>query len=808
MGVFRASLLTVALLCAVSSFAFAWGDFEAAKAEAVFAPEEIILSPSLTDDPQPDTILYDDNAGNWLAHGVFNFWADVKFTAPVAFELRSVYIYPNNANNNTVNNLEVTITTDANGNPGATLATIIVPAPIGQSWIDANVNPALNFTAGQHFHIYYNIPGGTYPTDPGWWPRYDAGTTTNRSKLSVNRVTWDPWNSDCFIRAGGLLGGGFLDLATVCVYNTSGLFFMTPGAHITFRAEVENLGMVAAQNYSYTWVARDTSGVEVWRYSNFYTSLAGGASVTLTADSAFTAATEGYYYVWGTAFHPDDADHSNDTQGLEQGIDSLGVWYVYDDGAGESQFTMDPGDGFGNSFTPAVYPCDVDSVAVMIGDSAQCIIKVYQNNLTGGTPTTVLWSQTATLRANQWGVFAPFVTIFEGSFTVAVEAVTATTMKLDDGVPNAAGNPNMPASAWNLGVGWSPFEGSDPMARAYVSLSGATPPYPVIAVSTDTINFAATIPGDTSRQNLTIYNTGGDTLVLIAAAVSPTPPFNLSRNLTGVTIPSGDSVMVDVLFFPPDSGSFMGTIVLLNNSSVSPYLVRMFGVGSYSARNLNVTLTPFSPPVIIPPDGGNFRFNASIQNLSPSQANFDAWTMARLPNGGLYGPILLRTFLPIPGNATIARDLNQNVPANAPSGFYYLLGLVGTYPNEVVDSDSFQFVKMSGEASPAHNQGWACSGWDDYGEITNQSSQIVHFNSSPNPFNSSTIISFELQAASSMKLAVYDIAGREIAVLAEGWYPAGHHLVHFDANDLSSGIYFVRLEEGNFTQTRKLLLVK
>jgi len=57
-------------------------------------------------------------------------------------------------------------------------------------------------------------------------------------------------------------------------------------------------------------------------------------------------------------------------------------------------------------------------------------------------------------------------------------------------------------------------------------------------------------------------------------------------------------------------------------------------------------------------------------------------------------------------------------------------------------------------------------------------------------------------------LAVYDISGREVKVLAEGFYPAGTHLVEWDAAGLPSGVYFARLQVGGEARTTKMLLVK
>ena len=78
----------------------------------------------------------------------------------------------------------------------------------------------------------------------------------------------------------------------------------------------------------------------------------------------------------------------------------------------------------------------------------------------------------------------------------------------------------------------------------------------------------------------------------------------------------------------------------------------------------------------------------------------------------------------------------------------------------------------------------------------------------PNPFNPSTVLSFELRDAGFVSLSIYDITGREVASLAEGMMPTGAHQVVFDGADLSSGVYFARLTAGEFQQTRKILLIK
>ncbi|NBC17999.1 MAG: T9SS type A sorting domain-containing protein, partial [Bacteroidetes bacterium] len=78
----------------------------------------------------------------------------------------------------------------------------------------------------------------------------------------------------------------------------------------------------------------------------------------------------------------------------------------------------------------------------------------------------------------------------------------------------------------------------------------------------------------------------------------------------------------------------------------------------------------------------------------------------------------------------------------------------------------------------------------------------------PNPFNPQTTIGYELPEASAVRLVVYDVLGRQVAVLVDGVRPAGRHEVTFEAANLPSGVYLYQLQAGAFTQTRRMLLVK
>jgi len=78
----------------------------------------------------------------------------------------------------------------------------------------------------------------------------------------------------------------------------------------------------------------------------------------------------------------------------------------------------------------------------------------------------------------------------------------------------------------------------------------------------------------------------------------------------------------------------------------------------------------------------------------------------------------------------------------------------------------------------------------------------------PNPFNAITTISYQLPERSWVTLKVFDILGKEVAKLVNEEKPAGNIEVIFNASNLSSGIYFYTLHSGDFTSTRKLVLLK
>jgi len=118
-------------------------------------------------------------------------------------------------------------------------------------------------------------------------------------------------------------------------------------------------------------------------------------------------------------------------------------------------------------------------------------------------------------------------------------------------------------------------------------------------------------------------------------------------------------------------------------------------------------------------------------------------------------------------------------------------------------------------------QNWDGSNWVNSGKstytyiiavgiehLTDGISTYSLSNNYPNPFNPSTTIRFTISDFGITILKVYDVLGNEVATLVNEEKPIGSYAVEFDATTLPSGIYFYRLQAGNFVETKKMVLMK
>jgi hypothetical protein len=120
-----------------------------------------------------------------------------------------------------------------------------------------------------------------------------------------------------------------------------------------------------------------------------------------------------------------------------------------------------------------------------------------------------------------------------------------------------------------------------------------------------------------------------------------------------------------------------------------------------------------------------------------------------------------------------------------------------------------------------NGDGYRYDGWDiddvelkdlnptNLNEITNKiPSEFSLQQNYPNPFNPSTKVKYEIPERSFVTLKVYDVLGKEVATLVNDEKPAGVFEFEFNGAGLTSGIYFYKLQVGDFVETRKMVLLR
>lgn len=229
--------------------------------------------------------------------------------------------------------------------------------------------------------------------------------------------------------------------------------------------------------------------------------------------------------------------------------------------------------------------------------------------------------------------------------------------------------------------------------------------------------------------------------------------------------------------------------------------------------DLWVTLTPESPPIVIPATGGSFDYNIEVGNDDQYLAIADIWCDITMPGGSPYGPTMGPIFgYNLPGNSSTNRNRTQDVPGNSPAGIYTYNAYIGVYPDFNYDEDNFNFEKLTTGDGP-----WV-SDWNNYGEPfedwpameVETAIPISHTLSQnyPNPFNPLTTINYGLPNPAKVNLRIYDISGRLVATVLDGYRLSGYHSVTVDGSSLASGIYIARLQAEDVVLTRKMVLMK
>ncbi|MDX1421010.1 MAG: T9SS type A sorting domain-containing protein [Rubricoccaceae bacterium] len=226
-----------------------------------------------------------------------------------------------------------------------------------------------------------------------------------------------------------------------------------------------------------------------------------------------------------------------------------------------------------------------------------------------------------------------------------------------------------------------------------------------------------------------------------------------------------------------------------------PNIVATLGIDNITAGpfvpNFDLEAAPTSSLTVSP--GGSVSFDYAITNNTAAPVTGDLFFT--VSPGSVSGLIRSGT---LPAGATLTGSLVQPIPGFVPPGAYLYTLRIGQFSGATLDSETFlvRVVPAPRQAGPFGD--WAAveaTPWS--AAATGSVAGVTLGTARPNPASGRTALAFELPETRVVHLAVYDVLGREVAVLAEGPMAAGRHEAAFDVADLPAGVYLVRLTAGS-----------
>jgi len=255
------------------------------------------------------------------------------------------------------------------------------------------------------------------------------------------------------------------------------------------------------------------------------------------------------------------------------------------------------------------------------------------------------------------------------------------------------------------------------------------------------------------------------------------------RNIADLTVEQGTNINITESF----------------NADLNVSNITVKNGGSLVIKNTN---TSFIPTIHIHGNitaNGSFRFSDAADNKVIVEMNGSSIQTVS-GNGELIFPVNLNRFV-LSNSISLQRDLTISCPVVVNRFEIIRNGFTFTFNPEF--GNPFHGTKTS---TMHANSNEGIGGGNTV--PVNIPAEYSISQNYPNPFNPSTKIDFSLPVDSKVTLKVYDITGKEIAVLVNSVMPAGNHTVDFNASALSSGLYFYTINTGDFTKTVKMILAK
>ncbi|KAB2909330.1 MAG: choice-of-anchor D domain-containing protein [Ignavibacteriales bacterium] len=313
---------------------------------------------------------------------------------------------------------------------------------------------------------------------------------------------------------------------------------------------------------------------------------------------------------------------------------------------------------------------------------------------------------------------------------------------------------------------------------------------PNIVLSDSLLDFGTVVLFNTPKKDFKIYNTGNDTLH-ISEYVWSSQNFAIQLDYPE-TIAPGDSAKVTFIYLPTEPGVTVDTLKIHSDDPDEP-VVQVVMTG---------TAVEAEPEISLSKDTLFFM-------MEPNYAQTDSFFIKNVGTGNL----AVDSIVPTARLAQYILNITDSIPPLAP-GDSFMVYVHTQFPVtkfEEIFLDTL-FIFSNDPVNPVTNLFVL---WDEVSSAKEPGVVNDYYLSQnyPNPFNPETKIDFALPKGGSVTLEVFNSVGEKVAVLVNGELPAGRYSVLFNGSALNgaalpSGIYLYRLTAGDFTATRKFILLK
>jgi hypothetical protein len=350
-----------------------------------------------------------------------------------------------------------------------------------------------------------------------------------------------------------------------------------------------------------------------------------------------------------------------------------------------------------------------------------------------------------------------------------------------------------------------------------------------ILVSPDPITYGNVNLGSYKDVVVTISNSGDAQLIISNMVITGADAsmFQILRGITSLTIAGKGSDTLAIRFKPSSTGAKTAIFTITHNATGSPTSVNMIGNGQQVVVSCGILRTYAAKP-------GEF-ITIPVKAFDPIPINIaNNFNFVLLYKKTILYPKLVSAGERTNG-FTVTTDSSKagelHVQVKSPSSSTYISGsgdlvkidflaLLGDSSGSPLKFQSQSFV-FEGNGPQVITQDGSFTltgrGQDQKGWVTNRGGSLLKQNS-PNPvvMGIGTDIQYGVENVGNVKIAVYDVLGREIAKLVDENKDIGWYNVHFDAKGLTTGVYFYRLvvswsnplQSGKVDEMKKMLIIR